>query len=143
MARLAKALETFPQVSGVEANLHAGTLVVHHKKEAIADIRSALEDMGVVLMAASGVEMPAQSLTDAISDLDGRLSAASKGVLNLKLLVPLGLGALALVQLARRGLQIEGAPWYILAYFAFESFMRLSSADEKEKAASDESTAEG
>jgi hypothetical protein len=139
MARLARALESFPRISSVETNLHAGTLIVHHRKEAIEDIRSALKDMGVVLMAATGVEITAQSLTDAISDLDGRLSAVTGGALNLKLLVPLGLGALAVLQLARRGLQIEGAPWYILAYFAYESFMRLNSADEKEKCALEES----
>ena len=128
---LAKALEAFPQVSSVQTNLHTGTLIVHHKEEALEDIRSKLENLGVILMAATGVEMPAKWLTDAVSDLDRRSSSQTKGLLNLKLLVPLGLGALALLQLARRGFQFEGAPWYILAYFAFESFVRLNSPDEK------------
>lgn len=131
MARLARALEASPEISSVEANLHTGSLIVHHKKEAVADIRSTLKDMGVIVMAATGVEMPGQSLTEAISDLDGRLGAATKGFLDLRMLVPLGLGALAVVQLVRRGFQIEGAPWYILAYFAIESFTRLNRADEK------------
>jgi hypothetical protein len=130
MARLASALEALPEISRVETNLHTGSLIVHHK-EALKDIRSTLEDMGVIVMAATGLEMPAQSLTDAIADLDRRLGSAAKGFLNVKLLVPLGLGALAVVQLLRRGFQIEGAPWYILAYFAIESFTRLNRADEK------------
>ena len=82
-------------------------------------------------MAATGVEIPGKSLTDAISDLEGRLGFSTERILNLRLLVPLGFGVLALLQLARRGFQIESAPWYILAYFAFESFTRLNSPDEK------------
>ena len=134
MHRLAKVLEALPKVSSVETNLHAGTLLVYHKEEASKDIRSGLKDMGVILMvAAAGVEMPTQSLADAVADLDARLSAATNGLLNLKLLVPFGLGAMALVQLLRRGLQIEGAPWYILAYFAFESYTRLNPSEETGK----------
>lgn len=139
MARLAGTLESFPQVSRVETNLHTGTIIVHHKTPALQQIRSAMKDMGVILMAASGVEMPAQWLTDAISELDDYLKNASGGVLNLKLMVPVGFGTLAVVQLLRRGFQIEGAPWYILAYFALESFMRLNTPDEKEKSAPEES----
>src|SRR5208337_3049850 len=131
MARLARALEEFPSVSRVDTNLQTGTIVVHHEKESLEDIQSRLKDLGVILAAATGVDMPAKSLTDAISDLEGRLGFSTERILNLKLLVPLGFGALALLQLARRGFQIEGAPWYILAYFAFESFARLNSPDEK------------
>ncbi|MGC9967279.1 MAG: HMA2 domain-containing protein [Syntrophobacteraceae bacterium] len=138
MARLARALEAFPEISGVETNLHTGSLIVHHKKEVLGDIQSTLEDMGVIVMAATGGETSAQSLMEAIADLDKRLGGKAKSFLDLKLLVPLGLGALAVVQLVRRGFQIEGAPWYILAYFAIESFTRLNRADEKEKCAPQE-----
>ncbi len=131
MARLAKALEEFPSVSRVDTNLQTGTLVVHHEEESLEDIQSKLKDLGVIAMAATGVEIPGKSLTDAISDLEGRLGFSTERILNLRLLVPLGFGVLALLQLARRGFQIESAPWYILAYFAFESFTRLNSPDEK------------
>jgi hypothetical protein len=87
--------------------------------------------MGVVLMAATGVAMPAQSLTDALSDLDKHLGLGTKGILNLKLLVPLGFGALAVLQLARQGLQFGSAPWYLIAYFAFDSYIKLNSPEEK------------
>jgi hypothetical protein len=141
MARLAKALESVPEISGVETNLHTGSLIVHHKKE-LKDIRSTLADMGVIVMAATGVEMPAQSLTRAIANLDKHLGHATKGLLDFRLLVPLGLGALAVVQLVRRGFQIEGAPWYILAYFAVESFTRLNKTREKGRCAPEESLGE-
>ena len=131
MARLARALEEFPYVSSVDTNLQTGTILVHHEDGALEDIRCRLRDMGVILMAATGVEMPAKWFTKAVSDLDTRITSETKGILNLKLLVPIGFGALALLQLVRRGLQLEGAPWYILAYFAFESFRRLNAQDER------------
>ncbi|HYA43338.1 MAG TPA: hypothetical protein VEF34_18700 [Syntrophobacteraceae bacterium] len=125
MARLAKALGKSPKVSRVQTNLHAGTLIVHHNEEALADIKAELRDLGVILMAAAGVQTSARSLTDAVFDLDRQLGLATGGLLSLKLLVPAGFTALAVLQLARRGLEIGGAPWYLLAYFAFESFVRL------------------
>ena len=131
MTRLARALEEFPSVSSVDTNLQTGTIVVHHEKESLEDIQSKLKDLGVIAMAATGVEMPAKSLTDAISDLESRLGFSTGRILNLKLLVPLGFGVLAFLQLARRGFQLEGAPWYVLAYFAFESFARLNKPDEE------------
>ncbi len=131
MARLAGALEASAKVSRVETNLHTGTIIVHHKEEALSDIKDELQDLGVMMMAATGFEMSAKSLTDAVSDLDRHLGSATGGMLSLKLLVPFGFGALAALQLARRGLEIGGAPWYLLAYFAFESFIRLNSPVEK------------
>jgi len=131
MARIAKVLEASPQVSSVQANLNTGTIIIHHKEEALEDIKSRLQDMGVIMMAAAGVETSAMSLADAISDLDKHLASETKGLLNLKLLVPLGFGALALLQLARQGLQVGSAPWYLLAFFAFESYIKLHGPQDK------------
>ena len=127
MARLAEALEASPKVSKVETNLTAGTIIVHHEEKALPDIKARLQDLGVILMAATGVETSSKSLADAVSELD----SWTKGILNLKLLVPLGFAALAVLQIARRGLEIGGAPWYLLAYFAFESFTKLNSPEIK------------
>jgi hypothetical protein len=131
MARIASALQGSPNVSSVQTNLHTGTIIVHHKEEALTDIKAELKDLGVILMAAAGVETSAGSLANAVSHLDRQLSSATNGLLNLKLLVPVGFSALAVLQLARRGFEIGGAPWYLLAYFAFESFVRLNSPGEE------------
>ncbi len=131
MARIAEMLEASPQVSSVQANLNTGTIIVHHKEEALDDIKSRLQDMGVILLAAAGVETSGVSLADAISDLDKHLGAQTGGLLDLKLLVPLGFGALAVLQLARQGLQIGSAPWYLLAFFALESYIKLHSPQDK------------
>jgi hypothetical protein len=131
MARLAEALRASPKVNSVQTNLHAWTIIVHHKQDALTDIKEQLKDLGVILMAAAGVEVSAGSLTDAVSRLDMRLCSATKGLLSLKLLAPAGFGALAVLQLARRGFEIGAAPWYLLAYFAFESYVRLNGTTEQ------------
>jgi hypothetical protein len=131
MARLAEAIEESPKVSSVETNLRTWTIIVHHKEEALADIKAEFKDLGVILMAAAGVETSSRSLTDAVSSLDGRLCSASGGLLSLKLLVPVGFSVLAVLQIARRGFEIGGAPWYLLAYFAFESFIRFYGQEEQ------------
>ncbi len=129
IARIAEALRAHPDISEVQANLTAGTIVVYHDKEVLDNIKATLKDMGVILMAAAGGEPSAKSLTDAISNLDSHLGLSRAGI-NLKLLVPLGFGALAALQLARRGLEIGGAPWYLLAYFAFESYVWLNNPED-------------
>ena len=126
-----RALQKFPYVSRVQINLNAGTIIVHHDEEALEDIESKLKDLGIILMAAVGVEISSMSLTDAVSDLARHLGLGTKGIPNLKLMVPLGLGALAVFQLARQGLQIGSAPWYLIAYFAFDSYIKLNSPEEK------------
>ncbi len=130
MARLAEALRTSPEVSEVTTNLYAGTLIVHHKGKSLADIQAELKDLGVIAMAATGMETSAQSLTDAVSDLENQLGPFMASILDLRLLVPLGFGALAALQLARRGLEMGAAPWYLLAYFAVESFVKLNEPKE-------------
>jgi len=131
MSRLAKRLKASPKVDEVETNLYAGTLIVHHKEKALGDITAELKDMGVIVLAATGIETSVQSFTDAVADLENQVGPTLGAIFDFKLLVPLGFGALAAVQLARRGLEIGAAPWYLLGYFAFESFVRLNRPEEK------------
>jgi hypothetical protein len=41
------------------------------------------------------------------------------------MLVPVGLATLSLRELLRTGWEIEAAPWYVLAWYAFDSFIKL------------------
>jgi hypothetical protein len=139
MARLAEGLKASGLVSEVSTNLYAGTLVVHHKAK--ADIIAELKDLGIIAMAASGFETSAMSLNDAVVDLENQVGPALSSLLDLKLLVPLGFGALAALQIARRGLEIGGAPWYLLAYFALESFIKLNGLEQRRECAGPEAGA--
>jgi len=49
----------------------------------------------------------------------------TNGVADLRLLLPLGFGALALRQVLDKGFELEEIPWYTLAWYAFDSFVKL------------------
>jgi len=44
-------------------------------------------------------------------------------------LIPLSLGAFAIIQLHRQGFQLAGAPWYSLAYLAYYTHRKLHKVD--------------
>jgi hypothetical protein len=131
--RIVQGLEAQGKVHEVTANLRTGSLVVHHAPGALEGIYASLRDLGVVVASTAGIGIPAgeghpdtvSGLSDAVADLNRRLGLSESGLMSLRTLIPLGFGVLALGQLMRRGLQIEAAPWYFLAYLSFDSFMRL------------------
>ncbi len=54
-----------------------------------------------------------------------RVHRATDGSVDLRMLVPLSLAALAVRQLFRAGPRLANAPWYVLAYYAFDVFHKL------------------
>ncbi len=135
MARIAKALKAHPDVHEVRANLQTGSIIVHHshKDHSWDEISAILQDLGIVLGSITDVDLPfsrgksevAADLTSAVSDLNERVGLATDGVVDLRLLVPIGLAALSLRELSRNGWEFQAAPWYVLAWYAFDSFIKL------------------
>lgn len=92
-------------------------------------------DVGVIVrdvLRAGGNDLPSlgQSTTatgviTALDDLNQRLSRATGGKLDLKLLFPLTLGALGLCQVLAEGLGLTEIPGYVLLWYAFDSFYKL------------------
>ncbi|NWF60777.1 MAG: DUF5132 domain-containing protein [Fischerella sp.] len=72
----------------------------------------------------------ARDLINVISDVNTDVGRITNGVIDLRLLLPLGFSALAVRQLFIKGLQIDEIPWYVLAWYAFDSFMKLNTAKE-------------
>jgi hypothetical protein len=140
MGRLVHALNDRLKSAEARVNVQTGSILLHHPENSLEDVRAALEDLGVVMTGISGLYIPwtegktraAYGLTAALSDLNRRLGLATHGVVNLQLLVPFGLGALALAQLLRYGWQFQTAPWYVLAYASFDSFIKLHYSREME-----------
>lgn len=134
MARLAAALEKHPHIHKIEEDVRTGSLLIRHSPGSLDEIRRVLIDLGVILgstteagpLMKSGEAGSPPSLTDAISDLNRRFGFEATGVLNLRTFIPFGLGALAVVQLVRNGWQFGTAPWYVLAYVAVDSFIKLN-----------------
>lgn len=140
MMRIAEAFKASPDVSEVRTNLQTGSIVVHHdyRHKSLEDISATLQDLGIILGTVVGVEMPlmngksavASNLTSAVSDLNQRVGESTQGIVDLRFLIPVGLGILAIRQLLRNGWQIEAASWYVLAYYAFDSFIKLHYTEE-------------
>ncbi|MEL7505053.1 MAG: DUF5132 domain-containing protein [Cyanobacteria bacterium J06554_6] len=58
-------------------------------------------------------------------DWNAQMQALTGGQLDLRMLLSMGLGAIALRQLMRRGLQLDDMPWYVMAWYAFDTFVKL------------------
>lgn len=143
MTRIAHALKAHPQISDVRTNVQTGSIVVHHSEAdgCCHEILATLQDLGIVIGGIAGIEIPspngksavAEDFTSAVYDLNQRVGEATNGLIDLRLLIPIGLGTLAIRQLLRNGWQIEAAPWYVLAYYAFDSFIKLHYTQEPSK----------
>ncbi|TVP61212.1 MAG: DUF5132 domain-containing protein [Nodularia sp. (in: Bacteria)] len=72
----------------------------------------------------------AEDFVNVMSDLNADVDRMTNGVVDLRLLVPLGLSLFAIRQLLKQGLKLEEIPWYILAWFAFDSFVKLNNKNE-------------
>lgn len=143
MAHIAKALEAHPDVQDVRTNLQTGSIVIHHahKDNSLNEITAVLQDLGIILGSVAEVELPmsggksevAADITSAVADLNERVGQATNGVVDLRMLVPVGLATLSLRELLRTGWEIEAAPWYVLAWYAFDSFIKLHYTSDPDK----------
>ncbi len=68
----------------------------------------------------------AEEMLEAVRELNVQLEWLTNGYVDLRLLMPLGLGTLALGQLITQGPKLEEIPWYNLAWYAFDSFNKLN-----------------
>ena len=73
-----------------------------------------------------GTSQVAGEMLDAVSEFNERVDWLTNGYADLRLLMPLGLGTLALGQLITQGPQLDKIPWYNLAWYAFDSFNKLN-----------------
>jgi hypothetical protein len=72
------------------------------------------------------LSLTAQRLHRAFHEVDVKLSELSHGRWDLRSVVPITLGALALRQIIRDFGQLTSVPWYALAWYAFVSFWKLN-----------------
>lgn len=67
----------------------------------------------------------AARVTTGFVTADSSVLGATGGVVDLRMLLPLGLAGLSVRQLTRSGPALAQIPWYVLAYYAFDSFLKL------------------
>lgn len=128
MHRIASVLNANPQVNRVSTNLHSGSITIYHdgKNGSLDSVFATLRDLGVIFtdLTEGNTEAAAQ-VSNAIVDLNRRVRQATNGAIDIPFLFPLGLSTLAVRQLLSKGLQFETIPWYVLAWYAFDSFIKL------------------
>ncbi|WP_103123983.1 DUF5132 domain-containing protein [Nostoc cycadae] len=75
----------------------------------------------------------AKDLLNVMSDFNADVYTMTNGAADLRLIVPLGLGLFALTQLIKQGFKFGEISWYILAWFAFDSFIKLNVTEESQR----------
>ncbi|MBD2520598.1 hypothetical protein H6G93_37800 [Nostoc sp. FACHB-973] len=128
MQRIANALEAQPNINQVRMNIHHGSIVINHdaKDDTLKNVVATLTDLGVIFAdITEGNSEAAVGITNAVVNLNKRVEIATKGEIDLRVIFPLGLSILAIRQLLAKGLQFEIIPWYVLAWYAFDSFIKL------------------
>ena len=137
MQRVAAALTGLPGMGDVRVTVGTGSILAFFdpERESLDSLRAALGGIGVDLGAPAGgtpsaggagrTARAATNVTTTLGGLDERVGRMANGAFDLRLLVPVGLGALAIRQILREGLELEEIPWYVLAWDAFQSFNTL------------------
>ncbi|MBU7582047.1 MAG: hypothetical protein KAF91_03915 [Nostoc sp. TH1S01] len=131
MKRIVKMLNAQPNISQVNTNIQNGSIVIYHDRndESWQNLVSTLKDIGIIFAdVTTGSEShseAAATVANAVFDLNDRVEQATKGVVDLRFIFPLALGCLSVRQLLIKGLQLEIIPWYVLAWYAFDSFIKL------------------
>ncbi len=135
MERISSGLQAHPDVHDVQFNTQTGSILVHHDphRSDQHEMKDVLRDLGCIFGDITGTEdllsvgtsEGSLDFGSAISDLNQQVLLATNGVVDLRYIIPVGLGALAVLQFLTYGWQFDIVPWFVLAYFAVESFSRL------------------
>ncbi|MBW4685164.1 MAG: hypothetical protein KME40_08690 [Komarekiella atlantica HA4396-MV6] len=127
MQRIASILEAQPNISQVRTNIYHGSILINYgaKNSSLENVFATLQDIGLIFGDITHDSEAAMGVTNAVVDLNKKVELATNGAVDLRFLFPLGLSILAARQLIAKGLQFEIIPWYVLAWYAFDSFMKL------------------
>ncbi|MFP5271520.1 HMA2 domain-containing protein [Coleofasciculus sp.] len=140
---LIKLLNERLEIYRVRANIHSGSITIFYAQDHInfEGVWAILQDLGVTFSpipeqprnSAKGQSDAAASVTYAVTHLNRRVRRATDGIIDIRFLIPLGLSVLAIRQLIVKGLMIEAIPWYVLAWYSFDSFIKLHYTSEPQE----------
>ncbi|MBE8967040.1 hypothetical protein IQ277_12520 [Nostocales cyanobacterium LEGE 12452] len=135
MQRIANALSANSHITKVKTNFYHGSIVINHdgKDGSLENVLATLKDLGIIFADISeGNTEAAAGVSSAVVDLNQRVKQSTHGAFDLRILFPLGLASLSVRQLLNKGLQLEVIPWYVLAWYAFDSFIKLHGTSQKQ-----------
>lgn len=132
---IASALKERLEIYRVRTNLASGSITVFHAQEHLSfeNVCAILRDLGIIFLNitegepidTTGKSEAAAGIMSTVTDLNKRVGLATDGTADLRVLIPITFGLLSLRQLFVKGLQFQIIPWYVLAWYAFDSFIKL------------------
>jgi hypothetical protein len=90
-------------------------------RAALAQVLELVEESGPEGVPGAGASLAVQL----VKGLEGGIQTVSGGHLSLRWVVPATFAAAGIRQLLRQGLSAEALPWYVLFYYAVDSFLKL------------------
>lgn len=137
MSALASAVSQIAGVQEVRINPTTGSLLALYDPNAVS-----IEEMYIAARAArlnitapgspsspgetAEVSQVARNITSSFGRVDSAISSVTGGRLDAKTLVPLGLGAAAVRQIATTGAGLSAIPWYILLWYSYGIFTKYN-----------------
>ncbi|WP_013324226.1 HMA2 domain-containing protein [Gloeothece verrucosa] len=132
--QLVNVLKEQLEIYRVRGNPQTGSLTIFYATNHwnFEKIREFLQSLNIAVLTAENKINPhphqsvaAANVTGFFTDLNKQVREATEGTVDIRFLVPLGFSFLAVRQLLIKGLSLEIIPWYVFAWYAFDSFLKL------------------
>lgn len=127
-------------IEKVRTNLGIGSVTIFYDSQSLntIEILDQLREFGFTFSEKSTTILPNSSnssktaiyITQMSQNINQFIKQGSHHIIDLGVLVPLSFGLLAWRQLLLKGWQLETIPWYVLAWYGFESFMKFKNTDQ-------------
>jgi hypothetical protein len=136
MAAIAQVLQSLVnEIQQVKINPKIGSMTLYYDIEEgdLASFFAPLQELGLIVNAApaapTGKTAVAATVTGAMARLNQRVNQFTEGSVDLRSLVPLLLGLWAMRQFfGKSQSRMRIVPWYALAWYAFDTFMKLNAS---------------
>lgn len=118
----------------VRSNSQTGSITIFYATNHwnFAKIAEVLQTLNIVILEPENKinHHPHQSdaaaeVTSFFTSLNKRVGEATDGSIDIRFLVPLSFSFLAVRQILIKGLSLDIIPWYVFAWYAFDSFLKL------------------
>lgn len=127
LSSVAEELDSWPTVTSVQMRDRSSSVIVRFPPQHTNEVADGLLQLGVDLQAIGrplSEDDPAAVIAAAGRRANGAVAARLRGT-DLRLLLPLGLGLISLRRAMRGGDRLADAPWYVLAWYASETFWKF------------------
>ena len=130
---LISSLKSRSEISCLRINSQTGSITIFYDPNLInlTRMKTLLSELGIRLKESStrlidAHQSQAAARVTATADLlNQQVKEVTQGILDLRFLIPFSFGILAIRQLLVKGIMLEVIPWYVLAWYSFDSFIKL------------------